>query len=98
MFEKNNSELDRVILKLWTHSNVYEIENRQYDFFVSRLLCPRCGETNLPGEKVLAATSVLSPDDGDIYICNECALPDKTSRSVEDFRDWAIADERFTIK
>lgn len=90
--------IDQIIIKLMLYTAAYELECDVQKPFISVQRCPRCGENHMPGETVLAATSHISAEDMDIYICNECALPDKKSRSVEDFKDWAIADENFIIE
>lgn len=88
-------ELNLLVMKIGVYSKAYELECESQRSYISSFLCPRCGDCYLPGDVVLAARSNLSALDLDIHICNECALPDKASTSLDDFKLWAIADSEF---
>lgn len=88
-------ELNLLVMKIGVYSKAYEIECESQRSYISTFLCPRCGGCYLPADVVLAARSNLSAEDLEIHICNDCALPDKVSTSLNDFQQWAIADQEF---
>lgn len=95
---KFESELDKVIIKLYWFYKSYEKENSISPAYISTKLCPRCGEVHLSGEEAMNSTSKLSPEDMNFYICNDCALPDKLSTNLEDFFSWAIYCADFEVQ
>lgn len=91
------SDLIEVVMKLYIFNKDYIADCSSNKSFISSKLCPRCGKVHLPGDAVMASASKISPIEMTFYICSECALPDKLSKSEEDFLDWAIVADWFNV-